>query len=138
MSNSNLYTERLMSYWDQNLRGFKHEGYTHQASEVSKLCGDEVEFRVILKGGVLEVVDVWARGCCVSECCTTMLAELARGKSLFWLDTFTDQDWARFVTIPISESRKQSCLMLPLRCLRGAFAGRDRPYPPPTETDAQS
>jgi hypothetical protein len=118
---SELYTQSLLSYWDPNLRGFNHEGYTHQASDTSKMCGDEVEFRAILKDGLLEVVDVWARGCCVSECCASMLAELARGKPLTWLDTFYDQDWVNYVNIPVAENRKQSCLMLPLRCLRKAF-----------------
>lgn len=123
----NLYTDRLLRYWDQNLFGFRHQGYTHDASTVNSLCGDECEFRLTVhdngtQGSVLEVVDVWARGCCVVESCTTMLAELARGKPLAWLDTFTDANWQEYVNIPISESRKKTCLMLPLRCLRQAAA----------------
>ena len=61
MSDRRLYTDRLLSYWDQNLFGWKHSGYTHGASEVSRLCGDEVEFRLIVNNGILDVVDVWAR-----------------------------------------------------------------------------
>jgi NifU-like protein involved in Fe-S cluster formation len=118
---TDLYTERLLSYWNPNLRGFHDQDYTHMASETSSLCGDEVEFRVTLKDGLLETVDVWARGCCLSECCAAMLAKLARGKPLVWLDTFTDQDWVNHVNVPVGESRKKSCLMLPLRCLRRAF-----------------
>jgi hypothetical protein len=120
MSDSKLYTDRLLSYWDQNRMGWKHEGYTHGASEVSAVCGDEVEFRLILGERGLEVVDVWARGCCVVECCAAMLAELAVGKPLVWLDTFYDKDWDQYVNIPLGESRKQSCMMLPLQCLRKA------------------
>ena len=121
MSNITIYTDRLMSYWDRNLFGFPHQGYTHAAILNSAVCGDEVEFRLIVSASGLEVVDVWARGCCVSECCAAMLAELVRGKPLAWLDTFSDADWDRYVNIPVSESREQSCMMLPLYCLRKAL-----------------
>lgn len=127
MSDSNLYTERLLRYWDQNLQGFPRQDYTNGASAVNLSCDDQVEFRVRTADGVLAVVDVWSRGCCMVECCAAMLAELARGKSLAWLDTFTDKDWIEYVNIPVSEDRKQSCLMLPLRCLREAVA---TPYVP--------
>jgi NifU-like protein involved in Fe-S cluster formation len=121
-ANQNVYTQRLLDYWDRSLFGFTRDGYSHGASESSPLCGDEVEFRVVLRDSRLEAVDAWAQGCCVLECCAAMLAELARGKPLTWLDAFTNQDWTNHVNIPISESRKKSCLMLPLRCLRKAVA----------------
>lgn len=132
MSDSNLYTERLLRYWDQSLRGFPHQDYTHGASASNLPCDDEVEFRVKLVGGGVDgsglaIVDVWARGCCMVECCAAMLAELARGKSLAWLDTFTNRDWVDYVNIPVSASRKESCLMLPLNCLRKTV---DTPYVP--------
>jgi len=114
------YTDRLLSYWDPDLRGFKHEGYTHGASDVSSMCGDEVEFRLVIGEGGLEVVDVVASGCCISECCAAMLAELARGKPLAWLDTFDDADWDRHVNVLLPASRRKSCMMLPLQCLRKA------------------
>ena len=124
MSDSSLYTERLMSYWDQrHVRfGWKHGEYTHIASMVGDLCGDEVDFRLVIDAGVLDVVDVWARGCCIAEAGAVMLAELARGKPLAWLDAFTDQDWIDYVNIPIGEHRKKSCLLLPLECLRKAVS----------------
>ena len=124
MSDSNLYTERLMSYWDQrhSRLGWKHKDYTHNASEVSDLCGDEVDFRLEIRDGGLAVVDVWARGCCIAEAGAVMLVELARGKPLTWFDTFSDQDWIDYVNIPIAKHRKKSCLLLPLRCLRKAVA----------------
>ena len=120
MSNSRLYTDRLLSYWDQNLFGWKHSGYTHGASEVSQLCGDEVEFRLIVGEAGLEVVDVWARGCCVSECCAAMLAELARGKMVGWVNAYTAEEWERYVNVPLGESRKRSCVILALDCLKKA------------------
>jgi NifU-like protein involved in Fe-S cluster formation len=121
VSDSKLYTDRLLFYWDQALFGFKHEGYTHGASEVSQLCGDEVEYRLTINNNVLEVVDVWARGCCVSECCAAMLAELARGKTVDWVTSpQTMMDWPRYVNVPLGESRKQSCMMLAMKCLKKA------------------
>jgi hypothetical protein len=131
VSDRKLYTDRLLSYWDQNLFGWKHSGYTHGASEVSQLCGDEVEFRLIVNNGVLDIVDVWARGCCVSECSAAMLAELARGKTVGWVvNPRTTADWPEYVNVPLGESRKRSCLMLPLTCLRKAVATFFVPPPP--------
>jgi NifU-like protein involved in Fe-S cluster formation len=119
MSGSKLYSDRLLSYWDPSLFGFKHESYTHGASEVSQLCGDEVEYRLIINNNVLEIVDVWARGCCVSECCAAMLAELARGKTVDWgTNPQTMMNWPNHVNVPLGESRKQSCMMLAIKCLR--------------------
>ena len=116
MSDSRLYTDRLLAFWDHNLFGWKHEGYTHGASEVSALCGDEVEYRLMIRDGVLEAVDFWTKGCCVSECCAAMLAELARGKTVEWVRAYTDVDWDQYVNIPLGESRKRSCMLLPLKC----------------------
>ncbi len=129
MSNSRLYTDRLLSYWDQNLFGWKHSGYTHGASEVSQPCGDEVEFRLIVGEAGLEVVDVWARGCCVSECCAAMLAELARGKMVGWVNAYTAEEWERYVNVPLGESRKRSCVILALDCLKKAVK---TPFDPTT------
>jgi len=120
MSDSKLYTDRLLSYWDRNLSGWKHEGYTHWASEVSQLCGDEVEYRLTIRADVLEVVDFWARGCCISECCAAMLAGLAQGKTVEWVRMYTAEDWDQYVNIPLGESRKRSCMMLALKCLKKA------------------
>jgi NifU-like protein involved in Fe-S cluster formation len=121
VSDSKLYTDRLLFYWDRSLFGFKHAGYTHGASEVSQPCGDEVEYRLIVNNNILDVVDVWARGCCVSECCAAMLAELARGKTVDWVTSpQTMTDWPKYVNVPLGESRKQSCMMLALKCLTKA------------------
>ncbi len=129
MSNIRLYTERLLSYWNQNLFGWKHSGHTHGACEVSQLCGDEVEFRLIVGDAGLEVVDVWARGCCVSECCAAMLAELARGKMVGWVNAYTAEEWERYVNVPLGESRKRSCVMLALDCLKKAVTTPFAPQP---------
>ena len=129
MSNIRLYTERLLSYWNQNLFGWKHSGHTHGVSEVSQLCGDEVEFRLIVGDAGLEVVDVWARGCCISECCAAMLAELARGKTVGWVNAYTAEEWERYVNVPLGESRKRSCVMLALDCLKKVVTTPFAPQP---------
>jgi hypothetical protein len=60
-----------------------------------------------------------------------MLAELARGKTVGWVASVqTTADWPEYVNVPLGESRKRSCLMLPLTCLRKAVATLFVPPPP--------
>ena len=103
---TDLYTKRLLSYWNPNLRGFHDQDYTHMASGTSSLCGDEVEFRVTLKDGLLGNRGRVRTGCCLSECCTRCSPNWPwQGLPLVWLDTFTNQDWVNHVNVPVGESR---------------------------------
>jgi len=118
-----MYTDRLLSYWHSNKSGWRFNHYTHTASlqhSDFEACHDEVEFRVKLND-TLAVVNFWARGCAVAECATAMLAELATGKPLAWLDTFTDEDWIAYVNAPLTPFKRQ-CALLPLQCLRKAVS----------------
>jgi hypothetical protein len=46
-----------------------------------------------------------------------MLAELARGKSVEWLQAYTEDEWLTYIGIP---PKKRDCEMLPLHCLKNA------------------
>jgi hypothetical protein len=121
-TDDDLYTARLLKFWDPRYFGFHRCAYTHGASETSPVCGDEVEFRLVLKDDQLEVVDVKAHGCCVSECCAAMLADLVCDRPLSWINHFlSDDHWTQYVNVPLGKSRRDSCMMLPLRCLRKAL-----------------
>lgn len=117
-----IYTDRLLMWWDRSYFGWTHGVYTHRARVTSPVCGDEVEFGLIVQDGRLVAVDCEAHGCCVCECCTAMLAELARNKPVEWLTDYSEAKWVSFVDVPdLSPARQTSCVALPLRCLKSAL-----------------
>jgi hypothetical protein len=112
--------ERFLKFWDLNLFGWKHQGYTHGTSQIGDPCPDEVEYRLTINCEELMVVDVWARGCVMVHGGAAMLADLARGKDLAWLRDFSEEDWIKYADVEIKTDAKRNCLLLPLQCLKSA------------------
>ncbi len=110
------YTDRLLSYWYRS--SDSAPAYTHAATDRSPLCGDEVAFNLVVQDGVIKTANFKADGCCICECCTAMLAELATGKPPDW--QLTEDEWKEYVGIDLKPNRS-NCMMLPNRVLQLAL-----------------
>jgi len=112
----NIYTERLLSYWEQALMK-KLPNPTHTADFTSDICGDFVEMEAVIVDNRFESLEFFVRGCCLSQCAAAMLVEHFRGKTVDDALAYTDDQMCKLAGIEIPKPRK-GCVLLGLQCLR--------------------
>lgn len=111
-----VYTERLLSYWDLNLMGLPREA-NHWVAQTNAVCGDEVTMSARIEDGCIKELGFVARSCCMAQCSAAMLVARFRGKPVTEALAFTDQQMFDLVAVTIPPKRK-GCVLLGLRCLR--------------------
>jgi nitrogen fixation NifU-like protein len=116
MRREEIYTERLLRYFDPSLsKRIANPSFT--ATYTNELCKDIVDIDAVVEDGYLKQLEYCGRGCCISQCSAAMLVEYFRGKSLDDVQKFTDQDMFDLVGISIPDGRA-NCVLLGLQCLR--------------------
>ncbi len=111
-----VYTERLLSYWDMNLMGLPREA-NHFVELTNTVCGDEITMSARIEIGLLIELGFVARSCCMAQASCAMLVERFRGRPVAEALAFTDQQMVDLVAVTIPPKRK-GCVLLGLRCLR--------------------
>jgi nitrogen fixation protein NifU and related proteins len=89
MQSDQLYQEIILDHYKRpHGRGLRdpYNGHSHQ---VNPTCGDEIDMRVQLDGGVLTDVSYDGAGCSISQASASVLFDLVEGKPV-------DEAFARF------------------------------------------
>src|SRR5919205_2865270 len=78
-----LYREQILDHYKNPRNHGPLTGADARAEGVNPLCGDEVTISVAFEGDGETVRDVMfeGRGCAISQAATSMLTELARGRT---------------------------------------------------------
>jgi NifU-like protein involved in Fe-S cluster formation len=118
--NSDIYTERLLSYWTKEIPPALRADFEGEAT--NKNCNDRVRYKISETDGVIDGVTVHSYGCCITECAANMLAELILGTTP--TNAMTEQAWFDFVNIRVPVGRRD-CVMVPLWALKEAFNACD-------------
>jgi nitrogen fixation NifU-like protein len=126
-----LYREVILDHY-KNPRGHGIiEDPDAEAEGMNPLCGDEVSIFVSFEPGsdVIEDVKFSGRGCAISQAATSMLMEMAKGKSAERVATMTKEDLLDEIGIPLSPTRLK-CALLGLTTLKVALhKGKGTPLP---------
>jgi nitrogen fixation NifU-like protein len=126
-----LYREVILDHY-KNPRGHGIiEEPDAEAEGMNPLCGDEVSIFVSFERGsdVIEEVKFSGRGCAISQAATSMLMEMAKGKSAEQVATMTKEDLLDEIGIPLSPTRLK-CALLGLTTLKVALhKGKGTPLP---------
>jgi nitrogen fixation NifU-like protein len=126
-----LYREVILDHY-KNPRGHGIiEEPDAEAEGMNPLCGDEVSIYVSFERGsdVIEEVKFSGRGCAISQAATSMLMEMAKGKSAEQVATMTKEDLLDEIGIPLSPTRLK-CALLGLTTLKVALhKGKGTPLP---------
>jgi nitrogen fixation protein NifU and related proteins len=126
-----LYREVILDHY-KNPRGHGIiEDPDAEAEGMNPLCGDEVSIFVSFQPGseVIDDVKFSGRGCAISQAATSMLMEMAKGKTAKQVATMTKEDLLDEIGIPLSPTRLK-CALLGLTTLKVALhKGKGTPLP---------
>src|SRR5205807_2101390 len=119
---SELYREVILDHY-KNPRGHGViEGADAEAEGQNPLCGDEVSIYVAFEKGsdVIDEVKFSGRGCAISQAATSMLMEMAQGKTAQQVAELSKEDLLDEIGIPLTPVRLK-CALLGLTTLKLAL-----------------
>ena len=117
-----LYREVILDHY-KNPRG--HGVIEHAAAEAegqNPLCGDEVSIYVAFgdDGETIDDVKFSGRGCAISQAATSMLMEMAKGRTAEQVATLDKDELLAEIGVPLTPVRLK-CAMLGLTTLKVAL-----------------
>ena len=117
-----LYREVILDHY-KNPRG--HGVIEHadaQADGLNPLCGDEISIYVAFgeDGETIDDVKFSGRGCAISQAATSMLVDMAKGRSATDLAQMPKDDLLEEIGIPLTPIRLK-CALLGLGVLKVAL-----------------
>lgn len=117
---SDVYTENLLEHY-KNPRNFGTlNNANYKAADANVLCGDVIEFQILVKDNIVKDVRIKAEGCAISKGCASMLSEKIRGLNINEVRKLNENDIFEMLGIKISEARIK-CALLPLAVLKKAI-----------------
>src|SRR5919204_1216340 len=126
-----MYREVILDHY-KNPRGHGViEGADTEAEGQNPLCGDEVSIFVSFAPGsdVIDDVKFSGRGCAISQAATSMLMEMAKGKTAQQVATMSKDELLDEIGIPLTPVRLK-CALLGLTTLKVALhKGKGTPLP---------
>jgi nitrogen fixation protein NifU and related proteins len=128
-----LYREVILDHY-KNPRGHGViEGADAKAEGLNPLCGDEVTIYVQFEddGETIDEVKFSGRGCAISQASTSMLMEMAKGRTASEVAGLPKEDLLEEIGIPLTPIRLK-CALLGLGVLKVALH-RSKGTPLPDE-----
>ena len=117
-----LYRETILDHY----RNPRNRGTLDPADfsyeDTNPLCGDEVRIDVRVDGDRVADIRFSGRGCAISQAATSILMELADGKTLDEVKAIGRDDVLEELGAPISPARMK-CAMLGLKVLKAGLYG---------------
>ena len=135
---SDFYREVILDHY-KNPRGHGViEGADAEADGQNPLCGDEVSIYVSFgeDGETIDEVKFSGRGCAISQAATSMLMDMATGRTATDVATMDKDELLEEIAIPLTPVRLK-CALLGLGVLKVALhRGKGTPLPEEWGTSA--
>ena len=132
MAMEDLYREHILDHYKSPRNYGELDPADARAEGQNPLCGDEVTVMVNFNGGdTVEEIRFSGRGCTISQAATSMLTELAQGRSAAELAAMPTEELLEEIGIPLSPVRLK-CAVLGLGVLKVALH-RSKGTPLPEE-----
>jgi nitrogen fixation NifU-like protein len=124
-----LYREVILDHY-KNPRGHGViDPADAEAEGQNPLCGDEVSIAVAFDGDTIADVKFQGRGCAISQAATSMLMDMAKGRTAQEVAAMTSDELKEEIGIPLTPVRLK-CALLGLGVLKLALhKGRGTPLP---------
>ena len=124
MTDDQLYREIILDHY-KNPRGHGViEGADAEAEGMNPLCGDEVTIYVAFgeDGETIDEVKFSGRGCAISQAATSMLMEMAKGKTATAVATMPRDELLEEIGVPLQNNpTRLKCALLGLTTLKVAL-----------------
>ena len=124
MTDDQLYREIILDHY-KNPRGHGViEGADAEAEGMNPLCGDEVTIYVAFgeDGETIDEVKFSGRGCAISQAATSMLMEMAKGRTATEVATMPRDELLEEIGVPLQNNpTRLKCALLGLTTLKVAL-----------------
>ena len=117
---SDIYRELILDYY-RNPRNYgKLEPHDISARDSNPLCGDDVEIQIkVTEDKKIGTIKFTGKGCAISQASSSMLTELAKGKSLEWVvKSLSKDDVLKLLGTPELGPARIKCALLPLKVIK--------------------
>jgi len=115
-----LYREHILDHYKNPRNHGTIDDADVTAEGVNPLCGDQLAIDLKIADGRMEDIKFHGRGCSISQAATSMLTELAEGKTVEEAAALSKDDVLAELGIPLSPVRLK-CALLGLGTLRLAL-----------------
>jgi len=115
-----LYREHILDHYKNPRNHGTIDDADVTAEGVNPLCGDQLAIDLKIADGRIEDIKFHGRGCSISQAATSMLTELAEGKTVEEAAALSKDDVLAELGIPLSPVRLK-CALLGLGTLRLAL-----------------
>ena len=118
---TDIYHEMIVDYSRSpaNFGSIEDPDVTHH--EANPLCGDSIDMDLRVAGGVLEDVKFRGKGCAICMACSSVLTEMAKGKTLDEARAISKGDVLGELGLEKLQAVRIKCALLSLKALKMAL-----------------
>lgn len=114
-----IYQENILDHYKNPRNHGKIENPSIHHHEYNPLCGDKIDFYLVIKNKKIVDVKFNGNGCAISQASASMLSEQVKGKTIEEIEKLTKEDILEMLGIPISPVRLK-CALLSLDTLKNS------------------
>ena len=112
-----MYAENILDHYRHPRNKGSLINYTHRLSDVNPLCGDKLNFDLLVEGDKVRDVKFDGVGCAISQASASILSEYVKGKSVSKVKELSDSDLLELLGVKITPARLK-CALLSLKILK--------------------
>jgi len=121
MSNADIYHEMIIDYSRNPVNYGKIEDHDVTFHDSNPLCGDSIDIEMKIDGNKVSDIKFHGKGCAICMACSSVLTEIAKGKSIDEVRNITKKDVLGELGLENLQAVRIKCALLSLKVLKYAL-----------------
>jgi len=121
MSNADIYHEMIIDYSRNPINYGKIEDHDVTFHDSNPLCGDSIDIDMKIDDNTVSDIKFHGKGCAICMACSSVLTEIAKGKSIDEVKNITKKDVLGELGLENLQAVRIKCALLSLKVLKYAL-----------------
>jgi len=121
MSNADIYHEMIIDYSRNPINYGKIENHDVTFHDSNPLCGDSIDIDMKIDDNTVSDIKFHGKGCAICMACSSVLTEIAKGKSIDEVKNITKKDVLGELGLENLQAVRIKCALLSLKVLKYAL-----------------
>jgi len=121
MSNADIYHEMIIDYSRNPVNYGKIEDHDVTFHDSNPLCGDSIDIDMKIDDNKVSDIKFHGKGCAICMACSSVLTEIAKGKSIDEVRNITKKDVLGELGLENLQAVRIKCALLSLKVLKYAL-----------------
>ena len=121
MSNADIYHEMIIDYSRNPINYGKIEDHDVTFHDSNPLCGDSIDIDMKIDDDKVSDIKFHGKGCAICMACSSVLTEIAKGKSIDEVKNITKKDVLGELGLENLQAVRIKCALLSLKVLKYAL-----------------